>query len=96
MHPILATFLPKTSARLEDASMNGEARQRLNVRTIRVSLVAARRHALPDAEGRCIARARQLLEHARHEATVVSVISEIEALEAELRGADGAAQQRQG
>jgi hypothetical protein len=42
-----------------------------------------------------IGRARQLLAHARAEATVPGVISDIEALEAELQGA-GAAAQREG
>lgn len=76
--------------------MTAAARQRLNVRTIRVSLAAARRHAPPDGMDRCIARARQLLEHARREATTASVISDIDAVEAELRGVGAAAQQRQG
>lgn len=62
-----------------------EQRQLRNVQVIRVSLAAALRKASPGQEERCIARARQLLTHARHEATT-TVMAEIDALEAELTG----------
>lgn len=75
--------------------MTDDARQRLNVRTIRVTLESAYRYASSDGVDRCIARARQLLEHARREATAASVILDIEALETELRDVDGAAHQRE-
>ena len=72
-----------------------DERQRLNVRAIRVTLASALRHLPPDQAAVSIGRARQLLAHARAEATVPGVISDIEALEAELQGA-GAAAQREG
>lgn len=74
--------------------MTTEHRQLMNVRTIRVTLVSALRHLPPDKADLCIARARQLLDHAREEATAASVLADIEALAAELRAGDGAAQQR--
>lgn len=75
--------------------MTDDERQRLNVRAIRVSLASALRHAPPHKRDLCIARARQLLDLVRHQATAASVISDIEALEAELRDAEGAAHQRE-
>lgn len=83
------------SARPAGEHMTDEHRQRLNMRAIRVTLASARRHATPHQVDLCIARARQLLENARDQATAPSVISEIEALQAELRGADRSAQQRE-
>lgn len=76
--------------------MTDDYRQRLNVRAIRVTLASVRRHATPDQVGLCIVRARQLLEHARDQATAPAVIFEIEALEAELQSASAAAHQREG
>lgn len=75
--------------------MTDDHRQRLNVRAIRVTLASAHRHATPHQVELCDARALQLLEQARDQATSASVISEIEAFQAELRGADRAAQQRE-
>ncbi|HUH06562.1 MAG TPA: hypothetical protein VML96_02035 [Egibacteraceae bacterium] len=71
--------------------MTDEARQRLNVRTIRTTLAAARQHAPPEELRVCVARAHALLEHARQKATGALVISDIDALEAELRPVNGAA-----
>lgn len=76
--------------------MTDDDRQRLNVRAIRVTLASARRHAPPQQADLCITRARQLLENARVQATAASVLSQIEALDAELRAADGVAHQREG
>jgi hypothetical protein len=73
-----------------------DERQRLNIRTIRVSLASALRHLPPDKAVLCIGRARQLTEHARRQATAASVLADIEALETELERAGGAAHQRQG
>lgn len=71
--------------------MTDEGRQRLNVRTIRMTLAPARQHSPPDELRVCVARAHELLEHARHKATAASVISDIDALEAELQAVNGAA-----
>ncbi len=68
------------------ATMTDEERQRMNVRAVRVSLSAALRYASPDQAQQCKARARQLLENARRQTTAPAVISEIEAVEAELDG----------
>jgi hypothetical protein len=73
-----------------------DERQRLNVRTIRLTLASALHHIPPDQAALCVARARQLLTHARNEASAPSVISDIEAVEAELDSADGTARQREG
>lgn len=75
--------------------MTDEERQRLNVRAIRVTLASALRHAGPHQADLCMARARQLLEHVRHQAKAASVLSDIDALEAELRGSEGAPHQRE-
>lgn len=75
--------------------MTTEHRQLMNVRTIRVTLASALRHVPPDKVDLCIARARQLLDHAREEAKPASVLAEIEALDAELRSTDGAVRQRE-
>ena len=72
-----------------------DGRQLMNVRTIRVTLASALRHLPPEKVEPCIARARQLLQHAREETTAASVLADIEALDAELRDADGAARQRE-
>lgn len=73
--------------------MASQHRQQMNVRTIRVTLASAVRHAPPEKADLCIARARQLLAHAREDAVSAAVLFDIEALEAELRAADGAADQ---
>jgi hypothetical protein len=73
-----------------------DKRQRLNVRAIRVSLASALRHLPPEQAALCIARARQLAEHARDQATAPTVLADISALEAMLEGAEGAADQREG
>ena len=69
-------------------TMTSEHRQRMNVRAIRVTLEAALRHVSPEQGQRCVDRARQLLDHARHEATTAAVESDIDALVAELTSAD--------
>lgn len=76
--------------------MTDDHRQRMNVRAIRVSLASALRHATPNQTDLCLARARQLLDQARHGATGESVLSEIRALESELQRADGVAHEREG
>lgn len=60
-----------------------------------MSLASALRQLSPEQATLCIARARQLAEHARHQATADSVLAEIAALEADLEGAE-AAHQREG
>ena len=76
--------------------MNNDERQRLNVRAIRVTLASALRHAGPDQTDRCVDRARQLLDHARSQATHPSVLADIDALDAELAGTDATAHQLDG
>jgi hypothetical protein len=72
--------------------MTPEKLQRMNVRIIRVTLRSALRHIGPEQASLCIGRARLLLDHARSEATFASVLTEIEALQAELE--DGIRQYR--
>ena len=67
--------------------MTDEQRQRLNVRTIRVSLQAALRFTTPAQGQLARERARELLAHARRQASVKDVIADIEALQAEITGA---------
>ena len=64
--------------------MTLEDRQRLNVRTIRVSLNAALRSIGPQQAARCVARARQLLAHATEQAVSPRVATEIAEFQAEL------------
>lgn len=75
--------------------MTSDHRQRMNVRTIRVTLASALRHLPPDKVDPCVARARQLLDHARDEATAASVLADIEALDAELRSASDVEHRRE-
>ena len=72
-------------------TMTIEHRQRMNVRAIRVTLANALRHLSPEQAPACVDRARQLLDHARQEATSAAVVSEIDAVVAELTSADAAA-----
>jgi hypothetical protein len=64
--------------------MNGEARQRLNLRTIRETTESAIRHSGPDAGRAVIARANALLDEARRAATTAELEREIEAFRGEL------------
>lgn len=96
MHQALAPSLPVTGGTPLGEYMTADHRQRLNVRAIRVTLASARRHATPEQVELCNVRARQLLENARDQATAPSVITEIEALQADLDRVSGAAQQRRG
>ena len=68
------------------SAMIDEDRQRMNVRTIRVTLQAALQSATPDQAPRCRARAQELLARAWAETTVAAVVADIEALQAELDG----------
>ena len=69
--------------------MTSEDRQLMNVRAIRVTLASALRHLPPEKVDLCVARARQLLDHAREEATAGSVLAQIESLEVELASSNG-------
>jgi hypothetical protein len=64
--------------------MTSEHRQRMNVRAIRVTLTSALRHVNPEQAKPCMARARELLDHARREATTAAVVADIDALVADL------------
>ena len=64
--------------------MTPEERQRINVRAIRVSLAAALRHATPHEADMCRTRASALLQRARDETSVVDVVAQIDAAQAEL------------
>jgi hypothetical protein len=74
--------------------MTSEHRQRMNIRAIRVTLASALRYVAPEQAGLCVDRARQLLEHARMEATSAAVLGDIDALDAEL-ATTAAAHQRE-
>jgi hypothetical protein len=74
--------------------MTNEELQRMNVRTIRVTLASALRHVGSQEYELCIARAEQLLAHARDQASSDAVAAEIETLQNELAG--GRSQYRQG
>ena len=75
--------------------MTTDHRQQMNVRTIRVTLASALRHLPPEKADLCIARARQLLDHAREEATAAPVLADIDALDAELRTRSEVARQQE-
>ncbi len=65
--------------------MGDEHQERMNVRTIRVTLRSALRHIGPEQSALCVGRALQLIEHARSEASSAAAIAEIDELAAELR-----------
>lgn len=61
-----------------------------------MTLTSALRHAAPEERPLSIARAQQLLEHARDETTDASLLAEIDALDADLESISETAQQREG
>lgn len=60
--------------------MNDAERQRMNLRTIRVTLASALRTTTSEQAERCRARAQQLLQQARDQASDPAVVGEIDAL----------------
>lgn len=98
MRQALARYLLATvHAMEEDDPVADIDRQRMNVRVIRTSLTAALRYATPAEARLCIARAAQLLDHARAEAASTAVIAEIDELRSEItNGLEPRAESREG